>query len=76
MVTNRLTAEQHGSYEAFRSHCLGLLELLPSEGISELFLHPAPATVGIEVRAWELRLLRDDDFQQAIDARFDRVERW
>lgn len=76
MVTNRTEHTDHASYAAFVDHCVGLLDLLPAEGTSELFLHPAPESVGLPTRAWELRLLRDDAFQAAIDERFVRVADW
>ena len=76
MVTNRLSAAEVGSYEGLRDHYLMLLDLLPADGTSELFLHPAPASVGLPTREWELRLLRDDRFQAAVDDSFDRVSDW
>ncbi len=76
MVTNRLSAAEVGSYAGLRDHCMSLLDLLPSDGTSELFLHPAPASVGLPVREWELQLLRDDRFQAAVDGSFERVSDW
>lgn len=71
IVTNRLSANDLGSYEGLRDRCLRLLSALP-EGTSELFLHPsreeaAPGPAGI-VRAWEARLLRDPKWLDALDA--------
>ena len=71
IATNRQTAAELGSYEALRDHYLRLLGALP-EGTSEVFLHPAPenAVAGADsvTRVWELRLLGDPVFANAIDA--------
>jgi len=78
IMTNRLTAAQHGSYEALRSDLVTRLDLLP-EGTSELFLHPstADAALGGAVRAWEARLLRDPVWHAAVEAAGIRlVEGW
>lgn len=68
------SASELGSYEALRAHYVDLLARLP-EGTSEIFLHPAPESAverihGAEARtrAWELRLLRDPAFHDAIEA--------
>lgn len=67
MITNRRTAAELGSYEAFRAHIVAALETLPA-GTSELFLHPAdglPGPTG-QIRAWEARLLRDQVWHGAL----------
>lgn len=80
IATNRRPATDLGDYETLRAHYLRLLGALP-EGTSELFLHPAPehAVAGPNgiIRAWELRLLRDDVFRGALDAEgFELVAEW
>ncbi|MFC7405083.1 ChbG/HpnK family deacetylase [Georgenia alba] len=60
------------SYAHLRAHVLGQLRAIP-DGVSELILHPAPASAGRLLhpaegrkRAWELRLLRDPEFRAVL----------
>lgn len=67
MITNMRTAAELGGYDGLLHATIDRLRSLPP-GTSELFLHPAPAEApGVDpVRAWELRLLRDPRFADAI----------
>ncbi|MEE6296328.1 carbohydrate deacetylase [Georgenia wangjunii] len=77
------SAGELGSYEALRAHYVDLLCRLP-EGTSEIFLHPAPESAVEKLhgpdgmtRAWELRLLRDPAFAEAIAAEgIELVSSW
>ncbi|HEY1106746.1 MAG TPA: hypothetical protein VGE78_11410, partial [Agromyces sp.] len=80
IATNRRTAADLGGYDALREQYLRILGALPA-GTSELFLHPAPehAVAGPNgiIRAWELRLLRDEAFRGALEAEgFELVAEW
>ncbi|WP_149203024.1 ChbG/HpnK family deacetylase [Actinotalea subterranea] len=73
IVTNRRSAADLGGYDGLRDHYVRQLAALP-EGVSELFMHPAPEEVAARLdgpdgvtRAWELRLLRDPVFTRALD---------
>lgn len=70
VVTNPRSAAQLGSAEALLALIVAELDALPP-GTSELFLHPAsPGAPGAdEVRAWELAVLRDPRFSEAIAER-------
>ena len=62
-----------GSYEELRRSYLDLLDRLPEDAVSEIFLHPAPETPALRAldpngqkRVWELELLRDPVWRREI----------
>ncbi|GAA5144485.1 hypothetical protein GCM10025768_00230 [Microbacterium pseudoresistens] len=70
ILTNRGTAAEWGSYDAFLDAMIGQLTLVP-EGTSEFFVHPSaedavPGDAGI-MRSWEARLLRDAQWREALE---------
>lgn len=81
-VTNRRTAADLGGYQGLLDHCVALLGTLPATGTSELVLHPAPlGAPGVSeadpVRTWELRMLTDPAWQEAVGAAgFTPVRSW
>ena len=62
-----------GSYAELRRSYLDLLDRLPEDAVSEIFLHPAPETPALRAldpngqkRVWELELLRDPVWRREI----------
>lgn len=77
IATNRLPATELGSYQRLRDSYRRMLAALP-EGTSELFLHPSkPSGTEGTVRAWEAQLLRDPQWQAALESEdIQVVSRW
>jgi len=84
IATHRGGDAEAGGYVALREHYLRLLGRLP-EGVSEIFLHPAPDTARLRAtsagwwrkRAWELRLLGDPVLTREIERQgIDLVDGW
>lgn len=84
IATHRGGDAEARDYATLRDHYLRLLERLP-EGVSEIFLHPAPETARLRElsagwlrkRTWELRLLGDPVFTREIERQgIDLVKRW
>jgi hypothetical protein len=71
IATNRLSADELGSYERLRDDYFKRLSALP-HGTSELFLHPSSDPHDV-VRVWEARLLRDSKWHAALEAEDVRV---
>lgn len=72
MGTNR--ERSVASYGELRRSYLDLLDRLPENAVSEIFLHPAPDTPSIRAidwywqkRVWELELLRDPVWRRELD---------
>lgn len=73
IATNPRPAGQIASYEELRDFYLNVLENLPQDGISEIYLHPAPDDPDLlrrfpawRKRVWEARLLRDPVFRDGL----------
>lgn len=84
MATSQTPAEDIPSYEFLRDQYVAFLPQFP-EGTSELFLHPSEDTdwarsrfgAGWSKRVWELQLLRDPVWWEAIDANdIELVANW
>jgi len=84
IATHRGGDAEARDYATLRDHYLRLLERLP-EGVSEIFLHPAPDTARLREtsagwwrkRTWELRLLGDPVLIREIERQgIDLVSRW
>jgi hypothetical protein len=84
IATHRGGDVEARDYPTLRDHYLRLLERLP-EGVSEIFLHPAPDTARLRAlsagwwrkRTWELRLLKDPVFIREIGRQgIDLVSGW
>jgi hypothetical protein len=84
IATHRGGDAEARDYPTLRDHYLRLLERLP-EGVSEIFLHPAPDTARLRAlspgwwrkRSWELRLLKDPVFIREIGRQgIDLVSGW
>lgn len=84
IATHRGGDAEARDYATLRHHYLALLGRLP-EGVSEIFLHPAPDTPRLREqsagwwrkRTWELRLLRDPVFGREIERQgIDLVAGW
>ena len=84
MATNPVPATQIGSYEELRDFYLHLLDELPPDGVSEIYLHPAPDDPDLlrrfptwRKRVWEARLLGDPAFRDGLAAQdVELVPRW
>jgi len=55
------------SYEEVLDRYLAILDAVPDDGVSEVFLHPIPSTqFGPQTHVWEARLLADPRFREAL----------
>ena len=84
IATHRGGDAEARDYPTLRDRYLRLLERLP-DGVSEIFLHPAPDTARLRElsagwsrkRTWELRLLGDPVLTREIERQgIDLVKRW